>query len=64
MMQMSNDDVYATNKDLCEQNPEMRIKEPRYTVVTGRVNLLREYVELSVLSTGACSTRIFLLMHL
>ena len=51
MMQMSNDDIYATNKDLCEQNPEMRIKEPRY--MTGRVNMLREYVELQVLSVMA-----------
>jgi hypothetical protein len=51
MTKMSNDDIYATNKDLCEQNPEMRIKEPRYTA--GRVNLLREYVELQVLSVMA-----------
>ena len=51
MSQMSNDDIYATNKDLCEQNPEMRIKEPRYT--TGRTNMLREYVELQVLSVMA-----------
>ena len=51
MTQMSNEEVYSTNRDLCEQNPEMRIREPRYT--TGRVNLLREYVELQVLSVMA-----------
>jgi len=51
MTQMSNEEVYSTNRDLCEQNPEMRIREPRYA--TGRVNLLREYVELQVLSVMA-----------
>jgi hypothetical protein len=51
MTQMSDEEVYSTNRDLCEQNPEMRIREPRYT--TGRVNLLREYVELQVLSVMA-----------
>jgi hypothetical protein len=51
MTQMSNEEVYSTNRDLCEQNPAMRIREPRYA--TGRVNLLREYVELQVLSVMA-----------
>jgi hypothetical protein len=26
MMQMSDEEVYSTNRDLCEQNPEMRIR--------------------------------------
>ncbi len=29
MTQMSDEEVYSTNRDLCEQNPEMRIREPR-----------------------------------
>ena len=47
--QMTDSELYQTNVELCDQYIEtMRVKKPRF--VSGRNNLVREYIELSVLS--------------
>jgi hypothetical protein len=46
---MSDSELYQSNVELCDQYIEtMRVKQPRFT--SGRNNLVREYIELSVLS--------------
>jgi hypothetical protein len=46
---MTDSELYQTNVELCDQYIEtMRVKKPRF--ISGRNNLVREYVELSVLA--------------